>query len=69
MRHFMITIASTSQENMLTFERHIIQSDTFPGKSYINNVVNRGGNDQLLGEVIAISELSEQDVKDYEGRE
>ena len=65
----MITIASTSEDNILTFERHIIQSDTFPGKSYINNVVNQGGKDAGLGEVIAIVELSEQDVKDYEGAE
>ena len=69
MRNFMITIASTSEENILTFERHIIQSDTFPGRSYINNVVNRGGQDQAKGEVIAIVELSEQDVKEYEGTE
>lgn len=69
MRNFMITIASTSEENMLTFERHIIESETFPSRSYIVNVVNRGGPEQPRGEVISIVELSDQDVKEYEGVE
>lgn len=69
MRNFMITIASTSEENMLTFERHIIQSDTFPNRSYIANVVNKGGNEQVKGEVISIVEISDQDVSEYEGLE
>lgn len=64
----MITIASTSKENILTFERHIIQNDTFPSQSYITNVVNRGGPEQDKGEVISIVELSDQDVADYEAR-
>ncbi len=64
----MITIASTSKENILTFERHIIQNDTFPSQSYITNVVNRGGPEQDKGEVISIVELSDQDVTDYEAR-
>ncbi len=64
----MITIASTSEENILTFERHIIQNDTFPSQSYITNVVNRGGPEQVKGEVISIVEISDQDVADYEGR-
>ncbi|WP_031529871.1 hypothetical protein [Dyadobacter crusticola] len=68
MRNFMITIASTSEENILTFERHIIQNDTFPSQSYITNVVNRGGPEQVKGEVISIVEISDQDVADYEGR-
>ncbi|WP_439556711.1 hypothetical protein [Dyadobacter sp.] len=68
MRNFMITIASTSKENILTFERHIIQNDTFPSQSYITNVVNRGGPEQDKGEVISIVELSDQDVTDYEAR-
>ncbi|KQS27005.1 hypothetical protein [Dyadobacter sp. Leaf189] len=68
MRNFMITIASTSKENILTFERHIIQNDTFPSQSYITNVVNRGGPEQDKGEVISIVELSDQDVADYEAR-
>lgn len=65
----MITIASTSEENILTFERHVIQSDTFPSRSYITNVVNKGGNEQVKGEVISIVELSDQDVSEYEGLE
>ncbi|MCE6987603.1 hypothetical protein [Dyadobacter sp. CY323] len=69
MRNFMITIASISEENTITFERHIIQNDTFPSKSYITNVVNRGGPEQVRGEVISIVEISDQDVIDYEGVE
>lgn len=69
MRNFMITIASTSEENMLTFERHLVESETYPSRSYITNVVNRGGPEQARGEVISIVELSDQDVKEYEGVE
>jgi len=69
MRNFMITIASASGENILTFERHIIESETYPSRSYITNVVNRGGPEQVRGEVIAIVELTDQDVKEYEGIE
>jgi hypothetical protein len=69
MRNFMITIASTSDENALTFERHIVQSETYPSRSYIINVVNRGGPEQPRGEVISIVELSDQDVREYEGVE
>jgi hypothetical protein len=65
----MITIASASGENILTFERHIIESETYPSRSYITNVVNRGGPEQVRGEVIAIVELTDQDVKEYEGIE
>jgi hypothetical protein len=65
----MITIASTSEENTLTFERHVIQSETYPSRSYIINIVNRGGPKQPRGEVISIVELSDQDVREYEGVE
>jgi len=69
MRNFMITIASTSGENILTFERHIIESETYPSRSYITNVVNRGVPEQARGELLSIVELSDQDVKEYEGVE
>lgn len=69
MRNFMITIASASEENILTFERHLIEYDTYPSRSYITNVVNRGGPEQARGEVISIVELSDQDVREYEGTE
>jgi hypothetical protein len=69
MRNFMITIASASEENILTFERHLVESETYPSRSYITNVVNRGGPEQVRGEVISIVELSDQDVREYEGTE
>ncbi len=65
----MITIASTSEKNILTFERHLIASETYPSRSYVTNVVNRGGPEQARGEVISIVELSDQDVREYEGTE
>ncbi|MCF0068887.1 hypothetical protein LZD49_00300 [Dyadobacter sp. CY261] len=69
MRNFMITVASASGENILTFERHLIESETYPSRSYVINVINRGGPEQPRGEVISIVELSEQDVREYEGVE